>query len=174
MPFRWENGPTPRERRLSRHPVSGGTGNYPTGRVPALRTDGPALVVAPASADLQVARGEALVLEAAAACQRHRGVVARLDVRLEAVQPQRPERLAQQQLHALGHVAVALEARHAAVAEERALQPAADDLAEVEEADEHVVLDAPGEEPLEGVLLVARHVGRVLLRRGRHRDPRPV
>ena len=53
---------------------------------PGLGADRPALVVAPAAADLQVARRESLELEPAALGQCDRRRVAGLDVRLEPVQ----------------------------------------------------------------------------------------
>src|SRR4051794_17618704 len=60
-----------------------------------LGKDRPALVAAPAPADLQVARREALAPEAGPACQRERALVGRLDVGLDAVQPELAEGEAQ-------------------------------------------------------------------------------
>ena len=57
-----------------------------TAAAPLLGADRPALVVAPAAADLQVALREALAHEADALRERDRGGVARLDVRLQPVQ----------------------------------------------------------------------------------------
>src|SRR4051795_5284556 len=101
-----------------------------------VRQDRPALVVAPASADLQVARREALTPEARAFGQRQRALVARLDVRLDAVQEQLAEGEAQRQLHALVHVPTPREGLADPVAEIGVLERAADDLRELEDADD--------------------------------------
>src|ERR1044071_9434669 len=75
--------------------------------LPVLREDGPALVVAPAPADFQVAPRVALFPEARPFDQRDGGEVARLDVRLDPVQLQLLEGVAQQEANRLGHVAAA-------------------------------------------------------------------
>src|SRR3954451_13073857 len=79
----------------------------PRGALPVLRNDRPALVVAPVAVDLQVARREALQPEARPLGQRDRRRVRGLDVRLEPVQLEPVERVAQQQLDAFGHVPLA-------------------------------------------------------------------
>src|SRR5215470_19508885 len=62
-------------------------------RAPGFREDRPALVVAPAAEDLEIARGESLAAKAQAAHQTDRPAVGRLDVRLQSVQPPAPESL---------------------------------------------------------------------------------
>src|SRR4051794_27325837 len=123
---------------------------------PLLGEDRPALVVAPAPVDLQVARREPLEPEAGALRQRDRRLVVRLDVRLDAVQPHRAERVPQHQLGALGHVALARVRRADGVAEVRAQERPAKDLAEVEEAEDAAVLAAAEQEQLEVVAAAAR------------------
>src|SRR5436305_1437746 len=76
-------------------------------RSPLLREDRPALVVAQAPADLEVARREALAAESRAAGKRDRGGIAGLDVGFDAVQAERQERVAQDQSDPRPHVSVA-------------------------------------------------------------------
>src|ERR1700680_2703898 len=113
---------------------------------PDLGAQGPALVVAPAVADLEVARRETLEHEAAALDQRDRRQVAGLDVGLEAMQAQVQEGVPQQQLHALGHVALASVGSADVIAEISALQRAAHDLAEAEDAEDGAAAGAAGEQ----------------------------
>src|SRR3954467_4897836 len=68
--------------------------------------NGPPLVVAPATPDLQVARRKTLAPETRLLGERERALVGGLDVRLDAVQSQLAEREAQRQLHALAHIAL--------------------------------------------------------------------
>src|SRR5947208_2394688 len=75
--------------------------------LPVLREDGPALVVAPAPANLQVAPRVALSDEARPCGQRDGRDVARLDVRLDPVQLQILEGVAQHKPNPLGHVTAA-------------------------------------------------------------------
>src|SRR5262249_3351212 len=71
---------------------------------PGLANDRPALVVAPAPPDLEVSRREALLPEAESSRQLAGGMVPRLDVRLQAVEAEAPEGVAQDERQALGHV----------------------------------------------------------------------
>jgi hypothetical protein len=131
-------------------------------------------VVAPAAADLEVARREALELEAAAARERDRRRVARLDVRLEPVQVELRERMPQNQPEPLGHVAAAGVGGDRAVAQERTLQPAADDLADVREADDRRVLTPADEQRLERLVGRPCEQRRERLVAGRRLQPRVV
>src|SRR4051794_41920393 len=115
-------------------------------------------MVAPAAADLQVPRREPLLLESAAAGERDRGEVARLDVGLQAVQAERAEGLADHETDRLGHVSLARVRGDAAVAEERALERAADDLGDVQPADDLVVGAAAGQVAKLALAVEAREV----------------
>src|ERR1700683_2834168 len=92
--------------------------------VPFLGEDGPALVVAPAAADLQVAGGEAFAPEAGGPGERERGLVAGLDVRLETVQPHDHKRMPQRKVDPLSHVSLPRVALPHGVSEVRALERA--------------------------------------------------
>src|SRR3954463_6323586 len=102
-------------------------------------------MAAPAAADLQVPRREPLLLESAAAGERDRGEVAGLDVGLPAVPAEGAGGLAGPEPDRLGHVSLARVRGDAAVAEERALERAADDLGDVQPADDLVVGSAAGQ-----------------------------
>ena len=113
-----------------------------------------ALVVAPLAADQQVARREALQAEAGAAGERDRGLVAGLDVRLDAVQAERAERVVEDLLERLAHQALAGVALVGVVAEVGGLEGAADDLGDREHARDLAVVGAAGEQAEE--VLAAR------------------
>src|SRR5689334_3666720 len=95
---------------------------------PFLREEGPALVVAPAATDLQIARREALATEAGALGECDRGAVAGLDVGLDPVQAQGGERPAQDELDPFSHIPIAGVGLPGGVAEVGALKGATDDL----------------------------------------------
>ena len=98
-------------------------------------------------------------------------MVARLDVRLDPVQAQVGERVAQHELDALAHVALAGERLADRVAEVRALQQPAGDLGEVEEAEDRVVLEPADEHRLEVGAARVGEVGGEPLLVGRARSP---
>src|SRR5207248_10956156 len=104
--------------------------------LPVLARQRPPFVVAPAASDLQIARREPLELEAGALDEPLRAVVPRLDVRLDAVELQLAEDVAQDELEPLRHQALARVRRERVVAEVRALEKAVRDLAQVVRADE--------------------------------------
>src|SRR4051812_18669064 len=136
--------------------------------------DRPTFVIAPAAADLQIARREALPAEARLACQCQRALVRRLDVGLDAVQAQLAEREAQCLLHAVAHVPLPGKRPADPVAQIRVLERPADHLGELEEADDRVVLGTPRKQRVEVVGAVAFEqspVARCV--RGRIR-PRPM
>src|SRR5262245_41861929 len=116
-------------------------------RPAVLDRDRPVLVVAPAAADLQVPTREALLAEPAAADERDRAVVLRLDVRLDAMEPEIFERVPQDQLEPLAHVAFAGERLERVVAEVGVAEVAVEDLPEPEVPDDRVVLVATDHEP---------------------------
>src|SRR5687767_14034464 len=143
-------------------------------RLPVFARDGPAFVVAPAPADLEVARRVTLALEAGAADEREGGGVAGLDVGLDAVELEAGEGVAEHEPQALGHVAAPGVGLARVVAHVSAAEVAVDDLVEVERADDAVVLCAAGEEP-HGLRDVAPfEESGELLRLLRGRDPSPV
>src|SRR4051812_2035793 len=76
-------------------------------RNPRLLSECPALMIAPVPVDPQVPGREALEPETGAAHERQRPRVGGLDVGLQAVQVERHERLVQDQLERLAHVALA-------------------------------------------------------------------
>src|SRR6185437_10056361 len=89
---------------------------------PVLPRDRPALVVAPAAADLQIARRVALVAKARALHEELRALVVRLDVRLQAVEPQAAEAVPHHELQPFRHQPRAGRRRERVVAEVRALE----------------------------------------------------
>ena len=100
-----------------------------------------ALVIAPLAADQQVARGEALEPEPRAARQRDRRRVAGLDVGLDPMQAERPERMVEDLLERLAHQALPGVALVRVVAEVGGLERAADDLGDREHAGDRAVFD---------------------------------
>src|SRR4029077_7741152 len=105
-----------------------------------------ALVVAPATADLEIARREALTAKAASQGERERAPVARLHVALPPVESQHLEGDAQREPDALGHEPLPGGAGEGVVADECALQRAAHDLVQVDDADDRAVLTPADEE----------------------------
>src|SRR5207249_4417414 len=95
---------------------------------PVLDSDGPALVVAPASSDLQIARGKSLQAKPRALHELRGRDVRRLDVRLQAMEPEIGERMTKDQAESLGHVANAGVRLEPVIAEVAALEPASNDL----------------------------------------------
>src|SRR5207248_2950748 len=112
--------------------------------------------------------------EAGAADEGYRRVVLRLDVRLDPVQPQRPEEVSQQELEPLAHVAVARMAGMRVVAAVAAAEAAEDDLAQVVDADDRAVLEPADEKRRIARLAYAREPSGERLGRVGRRDPRPV
>src|ERR1700741_3037912 len=92
--------------------------------VPVLGQHRPALVVAPPSADLEIARREALAGETGTGRQRDRCLVPGLDVRLDPVQSERLEGDADDEVESLAHVPLIGEPAADGVAEIRALEGA--------------------------------------------------
>src|SRR3984885_8196631 len=107
---------------------------------PVLGEDRPPLVVAPATADLEIPRREALAHEPGAAGERDRSLVAGLDVGLDPVQAQRVERFADDQSDPLAHVALVGELAGDRVAEVGALERATRDMRQVEEPEDRPIL----------------------------------
>jgi hypothetical protein len=131
-------------------------------------------VIAPAAADLEIALGEALANEPAAAGERDRREIARLDVRLEAVQSKLAKGPPQDEQHAVGHVTQPRVGGHAVVAQERALERPPDDLAEGELADDRAVHEATRDERLDRLVARPRQQRVECRARDRRRHPRPV
>src|SRR3954447_14324713 len=114
-------------------------------RSPRLRTQRPAFMIAPATPDLEVALGEALVDESGPFGERDRCRIPRLDVGFQTVQGERAERLTQDEPERFGHVPLAGEARDPAVTDVTVLEAEAHDLRHVQPAHERAVL-APARE----------------------------
>src|SRR5262249_43375777 len=129
---------------------------------------------APAPADLEVAGGVPLVVEAGALDEAPRGVVVRLDVRLEPMELQPPERVPEHEVEPLAHQPLAGVRLERVVAEVRALEEAVRDLAEVEHAGDSVVLAPADEEAALALHPAAREIGVELARRLGRVDPGPV
>src|SRR5262249_21451896 len=91
----------------------------------------PALVIAPAPGNLQVALRKPLQCKSEPLDQSSRSLVAGLDVRFHAVQLELAERIRQRELDAFSHVASSVERRERVVAHERALKEPAHDVADV-------------------------------------------
>src|SRR5262249_15246211 len=117
---------------------SGGRRRVP----PLLAEDRPPFVIAPASGDHEVARRAPPAPEAEALDQGQEEPAAGLDVGLEAVEPEAPEGVAEDEREALGHVALAGVGAAPVVAEVGALERAPHDLAHVDGADDRPVLPA--------------------------------
>src|SRR3954452_9326084 len=141
---------------------------------PLLGEDRPALVVAPAPVDLQVARREALEPEARPLGQRDRRLVVGLDVRLDPVQPECSESVLEHELDPLAHVAKPGIRRPDGVTEIRVQERPAEDLAEVEEAEDPAVAAPAEQEELEVVGARAVHERGELLLAHRRERPRLV
>jgi len=114
-------------------------------------------VIAPPTADPEIAARIPFPAKAQALHQRDRGSVVRLNVRLDAVQPQRTEREAQYCPQRLAHVALAGERRTDVVAQVRAAKFPGDDLTELDGA-EHGAIGVPENEPalVLGMAIVAQ------------------
>ena len=131
-------------------------------------------MVAPAAADLQIARREPLATKAAAQRERERATVARLDVGLHTVQPQHLEGVAQREPDSLGHETLPGGAREGVVADEGTLQRAAHDLVQVDDADDRSVVTPADEEALAPRPARGSHEGAEGARVLRRMDPGTV
>ena len=96
----------------------------------------PALVIAPPAPHVQIARRVPFTPEAEAPYEPDRRAIAGLDVRFEAVETQPPKRVIDHQREARGHQTPALRRLKRIVAKVAAAERAADDLADVNNADE--------------------------------------
>jgi hypothetical protein len=103
-------------------------------------------VIAPAASDLEIAWRESLQPEARALDEGDRGGVFRLDIRLHSVQLQGDEGVPQDQLQTFGHVALMVERTLRVIPHVSALEEAADNLVQHEDADDRSVLDPADEE----------------------------
>jgi hypothetical protein len=93
-------------------------------------------VVAPVAADVQVARRKTLAGEAKPPHQGDGRRVARLDVRLHAVQAERIEGVTHGQAHRLGHQAAPGAPGHAIIPEIGAAERAENDVGNIDHADD--------------------------------------
>ncbi len=118
---------------------------------PFLGQHDPVLVVTPISIHSEIAPGRALAGESNAPYQSNRGGVPGLNVRLQAVEAELPEGSLQHQPKPLAHQALALVATDHGIRQEGALEGAAHDLTEVDQADDRPTLDQ-ADEP--GVVVV--------------------
>ena len=105
-------------------------------------------MVAPATADLEIARREALTAKAASQGERERALIARLHVGLHPVESQHLEGDAQREPDALGHESLPGGTGEGVVTDECALQRAAHDLVQVDDADDRAVLTPADQEAL--------------------------
>lgn len=133
---------------------------------PVLRQECPSLVVAPATGNLQVPSREAFAPKSNTANQGSRGLVARLDIRLDAMKAQAPESPAERQREALGHVAPTGMRHERVVAEVRAAKRPAHDLADVDHSGEVSGLPEHDESPFMAGLRQAPDVRTVRRPRG--------
>ena len=111
-----------------------------------LHGDRPMLVIAPPTPDLQVAQREPLPTEAGPTHQRDGPLVARLDARLHAMEPQVSERVLEDELEPFAHESLSGEGLEGVVAEDGVAERPVDDLAEPEVADDRTVVVATDHE----------------------------
>src|SRR5882672_3617920 len=102
---------------------------------PVPSKDGPAFMIPPAAADLQIAPRIALAQKPGPLHQRNRGRVPRLNVCLQPVQFQMFEGVAKNELESIGHITLTGVACADVIAEESVLKTAAKNLAQVDGAD---------------------------------------
>src|SRR5215469_11228373 len=107
---------------------------------PVLDQHRPALVIAPVACYPHVPARESLAGEAGSAYERNRPPVPRLNVGLDAMQSQRSKCDAQREREPLGHVAAPGMRSERVVAEVRTAECATNDFAQVEDADERIIL----------------------------------
>src|SRR4029077_16653696 len=100
--------------------------------MPLIDQQSPALVIAPPTADPEIAARVPFPSKAQALYQRDRSAVVRLNVRLDAVQPQRTDRAAPRCPQRLAHIALAGERRTDVVAQVRAAEFPGHDLTELD------------------------------------------
>ena len=112
-------------------------------------------MVTPFAADLEVAQREALLPPAGGAQQHDRPIVARLHVRLEAVQAEVAEGMGEEQAHPLAHVSLPRQGFERRVPEVCVLEPAPEDLGEVVHPGDRTVVVPDHEERSVGVGPVA-------------------
>src|SRR5207302_947074 len=112
--------------------------------------------------------------ETAAPGEGDRGGVAGLDVGFQSMELKAAEGVAQKELHPFGHVAPAFVRAAPAISEISVLKPAAEDLAQVEDADDGVVFDSTDEKPLIVVPAAAPDVDQESGAGGRRKDPGSV
>ena len=130
-------------RKTQRRDAGQASGSHPrfifAPRAPILDQKCHAHVIAPAARDPDVTPRKAFADEPGAAHERERARVRRLHVRLDAMELQ-PRNATEHELQAFGHVAGARVRREGVIAEVGALEKAADDFADVEHADDRVVV----------------------------------
>lgn len=141
---------------------------------PRVRQRCPALVIAPAAGDLQVARRVALEPEAVAGGHPARRFVLGLDVGLDAVKSQAPESVPQGESDAFGQVAARSEGPPDVVPHKGALEWPIEDLTEVDGAHDRIVIEPADQQALVLRRAQAAQVGRVRRQRHRGRDQAAV
>src|SRR5438477_4278613 len=107
--------------------------------VPPLPQERPALVITPLARNLEVARRVAFAVKAETLDQSDRCAIARLNVGFEAMQAQAPKRELQDGRQGLAHVALPRIRGANVVAEIGAPEAAADDLTDLDRADECLI-----------------------------------
>jgi len=103
-------------------------------------------MVAPAAADLEITPGRALELEPEPLDEPDRTDIVRLDARLEPVQPERAERVRDDEAERLAHQPPAGIRLERVVAERSGVPRVADDIVHVDDADELVRIGVDDEE----------------------------
>jgi hypothetical protein len=93
-------------------------------------------MIAPATADLEVAGGVTFLGETARLDERNRRDIARLNVSLKAVELELGESVTQYSAQAVAHEPLALEARERVVAKIAAAKYAKHDISEIDDADD--------------------------------------
>src|SRR2546425_6772979 len=108
-------------------------------RLPPLPQERPALVITPLARNLEVARRVAFAVKAETLHQPDRGAILRLNVGFEAMQAQPPKRDGQHRRESLAHVALPRIRGTNVVAEIGAPEAAADDLTDLDRAEECLI-----------------------------------
>src|SRR5438874_3224882 len=116
---------------------------------PVVGQNRPALVVAPAAADLEVATRESLAAKAGPSRERDRGAVSGLDVCLDPMEIEVDESVTQHQFEPVAHEPLAGVRLAHRITEVCALERASGDVGQIEESHDRVVVAAAYEHRLE-------------------------
>jgi len=143
-----------RERRLSTAGLDSGVSL--TKKIFA--QNGPSLMVAPASCDLEIARRESFEPKSQRLDERQGASVLRLDVRFESMHTELRKRMPQHQFQSLSHQALSLMSQQGIEAEISTLERAAENLADVHDSGNRSAVVLANETRAEVVTLCAINV----------------